>query len=256
MTEESREPRTVKDVMRKFIPRFFLQQRAIIRRLGPRAGRIYAGLRLRRILGMRDKNQQRVPPSTRSFVFVCFGNIMRSAMAEFLMRKVLDETGSVDREKIRIVSAGLHADPGREAHPWAQEAAAELGVSLAMHHAKLLTREMVDQADAIFAMDFQNKAELLTLYPDAANKIYMLGAHAEGAWKCPEIPDPYLGDLEVTCDCARQLRTCIQNLLAATVFSSAKEAAGRSCEEPLPRNLKPVVQARDSSRISEIHKSS
>ena len=246
MTEESREPRTVKDVMRKFIPRFFLQQRGIVRRLGPRAGWIYAGLRLRRILGIRDKNQQRVPPSTRSFVFVCFGNIMRSAMAEFLMRKLLDETRSVDMEKIRIVSAGLHADPGREAHPWAQEAAAELGVSLAMHHAKLLTREMVDQADAIFAMDFQNKAELLTLYPDAANKIYMLGAHAEGAWKCGEIPDPYLGDLEVTCDCARQLRTCIQNLLAATVFSSAKEAAGSSYEEPWARKQKPVLQPRDS----------
>ena len=235
MTEESPEPRTVKDVMRTFMPRFFLEQRAIILRLGPRAGGIYAGLRLRSILGIRDKNQPRLPPSTRSFVFVCFGNIMRSAMAEFLMRKALDETGSVEMEKIRIVSAGLHASPGREAHPWAQAAAAELGVSLAMHHAKLLTREMVDQADAIFAMDFQNKAELLTLYPDAANKIYMLSTYAEGAWKYREIPDPYLGDFEGTRDCARQLRTSIQNLLAATVFSSAKQAAARSYEEPLAR---------------------
>ena len=236
MTEEFLEPRTFKDVVRKFIPQFLLEQQGIIRRLGPRAGRIYAGLRLRSLLGMRDGNQQNVPPSTRSFVFVCFGNIMRSAMAEFLMRKVLDETGSVDREKIHIVSAGLHAVAGREAHPWAQEAAAELGVSLALHHAKLLTREMVDQAEAIFAMDFQNKAELLTLYPDAAHKTYMLSAYAGGGSKCGEIPDPYLGDLEVTCDCARQLRTCVQNLLAATVFSSAKQAAARSYEEPLRRS--------------------
>jgi hypothetical protein len=95
-------------------------------------------------------------------------------------------------------------------------------------------------------MDFQNKAELLTLYPDAANKIYMLSAYAEGAWKCREIPDPYLGDLEITRDCARQLRTCIQNLLAATVFSSAPEAAGRCYQEPLARNQKPVLQPRDS----------
>ena len=112
MSKESLEPRTLKGVVRKFIPQFLLAQRGIIVRLGPGAGRIYAGLRLRSLLGMRDKNQPGVPASTRSFVFVCFGNIMRSAMAEFLMRKVLEETPWVEREKIGIVSAGLHANPG------------------------------------------------------------------------------------------------------------------------------------------------
>ena len=190
---------------------------------------------MRDVLGMRAENQRAVPPSARSFVFVCFGNIMRSAMAEALMRKALKDTAPEVIEKVRIVSAGLHANPGREAHPWMQEAAADLGISLATHQAKLLTREMVDAADAIFAMDFQNKAELLTLYPQSAEKIYMLSSYAEGAWKCREIPDPYLGDLEGTRYCARQLQTCIQNLLAATVFSSAKPPAATSYEEPLAR---------------------
>ena len=232
MTEESLEPRTFKDVVRKFIPRFLLQQRGIVRRLGPGAGRIYAGLRLRDTLGMRSENQATVPTAARSFVFVCFGNIMRSAMAEFLMRRAL-ENRPQDAGKVVIASAGLHANPGREAHPWMQEAAAELGISLASHHAKLLTREMVDAADAVFAMDFQNKAELLTLYPDAANKIYMLSAYAEGPWRCREIPDPYLGDLEVTRHCAKQLQICIRNLLSGTVFSSDKERV--AYEEPLAR---------------------
>jgi protein-tyrosine-phosphatase len=236
VTNETLQPRTFKDVVRKFIPQFLLQQRGIIRRLGPGAGRIYAGLRLRDVLGMRGENQRGVPPSARSFVFVCFGNIMRSAMAEFLMRKALSETAPEEIENVRIVSAGLHANPGREAHPWMLEAAADLGISLAAHRAKLLTREMVDAADAIFAMDFQNKAELLTLYPEAANKVYMLSAYAEGAWKCREIPDPYLGDLEITRYCARQLQTCIQNLLAATVFSPGKMSAATSYEEPLRRS--------------------
>src|SRR4029077_20599188 len=110
----------LKDVLRKFIPQFLLQQREIIRRLGPGAGRIYAGLRMRDVLGMRTENQRTVPPSARSFVFVCFGNIMRSAMAEFLMRKALNERAPEKVEEIRIVSAGLHANPGREAHPWMQ----------------------------------------------------------------------------------------------------------------------------------------
>ena len=234
MTEESVDPRTWRDLARKFIPRFLLQQRGIIRRLGPGAGRIYAGLRLRDTLGMHPENHQAVSAGARSFVFVCFGNIMRSAMAEFLLRKALDETAPDAIEKVRFVSAGLHAIPGREAHPWMQEAAAELGISLAAHRAKLLTREMVDAADAIFAMDFQNKAELLTLYPDSREKIYMLSMYAEGAWKYHEIPDPYLGDLEMTRYCAKQLQICVRNLLAATVLSSAKD--GATYEEPLARS--------------------
>ena len=235
MTKEAVQPGMFKDVVRKFIPQFLLQQRGIVRRLGPGAGRIYARLRMRDVLGMRGENQRAVPPSARSFVFVCFGNIMRSAIAESLMRKALKETAPDEIDKIRIVSAGLHANPGREAHPWMQEAAADLGISLAMHRAKPLTREMVDAADAVFAMDFQNKAELLTLYPESAKKIYMLSSYAEGPWKGREIPDPYLGDLEVTRYCARQLQTCIQNLLAATVLSSANQPGAKSYEERLAR---------------------
>jgi len=228
VTEDAPQPTTWKDAARKFIPRFLLQQRGIIRRLGPGAGRIYAGLRMRDVIGMRGENQRQVPASARSFVFVCFGNIMRSAMAESLMRRELSQTPASDPHAVRIISAGLHANPGREAHPWMQEAANGMGIPLGSHRAKLLTRQIVDQADAVFAMDFQNKAELLTLYPDAAGKIYMLSAYAENEWRDREIPDPYLGDLEATRYCAEQLEICVHNLLAATLFSSEAKPAQNS----------------------------
>jgi protein-tyrosine-phosphatase len=200
-----------KDVLRKFIPDFLLKQRSIILRLGPKAGQTYARLRLLDTMGLRSGSRRLVPPSARSFVFVCFGNIMRSAMAEFLMRRALRET---EREQqFQIVSAGLHTNSGREAHLWAQEASSELGISLAEHRSKPLTREIVERADCILAMDFQNKAELLTLYPEFRNKFYMLSAYAEGDWQFREIPDPYTGDLEVTRFCCRQLQTCISNLV-------------------------------------------
>jgi protein-tyrosine phosphatase len=144
---------------------------------------------------------------------------MRSAIAKFLMRQALSEAGL--EQQVRIVSARLHATPGREAHPWVQEAAAGLGISLAQHRAKPMTREMAEKADCIFAMDFQNKAELLTLYQEAQEKIFMLSAYAEGPWQYREVPDPYLGDLEITRVCCGQLRTCIQNLIAETILSSA-----------------------------------
>lgn len=40
---------------------------------------------------------------------------------------------------------------------------------------KLLAREMAEQAKCILAMDSQNKAELLTFYPESQGKIHILG---------------------------------------------------------------------------------
>lgn len=210
-----------KHLLRRFVPDFLLQGRNIIFQLGPAAGRIYARLRLLDGLGIRGTNQRLAPTSARSFLFVCFGNIMRSAMAEFLMRQALSEA---ELGRVQIVSAGLHATPGREAHPWAQQASLELGISLAEHRAKALTPEMVAQADCILTMDFRNKAELLAFYPEMREKICMLSAYAEGPQQNREITDPYLGNLETTRFCARQLQTCIRNLVIS-VFSSTADPA-------------------------------
>lgn len=208
--EETQKPPASKELLRKFIPDFLLKQRDIVLRLGP-AGRTYAALRLRDAIGLRASNRRLVPATARSFVFVCFGNLMRSAMAEFLMKQELAQAGVGD--KVEVVSAGLHALSGREAHPWAQQASADLGIFLDGHRAKLLTQGMIERADCVLAMDFQNKAELLARYPQSRDKIYMLSAYAEGAWQYREIPDPYFGDLQDTRHCARQLQICIRNLV-------------------------------------------
>lgn len=206
-------PGALKQVLKRFVPDFLLKRRDIIRLLGPEAGRIYARLSLLDRLGIRAASKRLVPQSARSFIFVCHGNIMRSAMAEFLMRQTLLETGV--EEHVQVMSAGLHACAGREAHIWAQEASTDLGISLAAHRAKPLTRQMVEGADCILAMDFRNRAELLMLYPESRKKIYMLSAYSQGPWQYREIPDPYLGDLETTRFCARQLEICVRNLTRA-----------------------------------------
>jgi len=91
-------------------------------------------------------------------------------------------------------------------------ASQELGLPLTQHRAQLLTAELVAQADAIFVMDFQNKAEVLALYPEAKEKVLMLSAYADGAGRPREIPDPYFGDLDATRNCYAILQTCIRNL--------------------------------------------
>lgn len=208
MTESDNPKPLLKRVLRPLLPQRLLADRAVLQRLGPRAGRTYLKLRILDAAGLGASRQRRVPQGARSFLFVCFGNIMRSPMAERMLRRAIHERGI---QGVQVKSAGIHASPGSEAHPRAQIAAQELGLPLDDHRSQLLIGSMMDEADAIFAMDFQNKAELLTLFPQAAHKIFMLGAYAEAAKGC-EIPDPYFGDQDETLRCYRVLQTCVENL--------------------------------------------
>jgi protein-tyrosine phosphatase len=200
----------LKRVLRPLVPERLLKDREIYLRLGKKTGNTYLRLRALDALGVRGSNKRKVPADAQSFVFVCFGNIMRSPMAELMFRRTLAEHGEYNME---ICSAGIHAIPGSEAHPRSQIAGRELGLPLDYHRSKLLTAEMVEQADAIFAMDFQNKAELLNLYPEASNKIFMLSAYGEGKYRYREIPDPFFGDQDEARRCYAVLQTCIHNLV-------------------------------------------
>lgn len=126
------------------------------------------------------------------------------------MQRALIEHG---QDGIEVCSAGMHALPGREAHPLSQVVGEEIGLSLRHHRAQLMTKELADRTDAIFAMDFQNKAELLARFPEASDKIFMLSAYAEGAQQFHEIADPYFGDENEVRRCYKTLQTCVHNLV-------------------------------------------
>jgi len=171
---------------------------------------LYLKIRVLNAIGLTDPKRSRPPGTARSFVFVCFGNIMRSPMCEALMNRAL---AAIPDKQITVTSAGLNAAPGRAAHPWAVAAARELGISLENHRAKLLTAEVVNQADVIFAMDCQNQVQLLSRYAHAKDKVFMLGAYAGEDYRLLEIHDPYYAGEAGTRDCYKVLNTCIQNLV-------------------------------------------
>lgn len=134
---------------------------------------------------------------------------MRSPMCEALFNR---EITGIQTQRFTVVSAGLNAVPGRAAHSWAISAAKEFGISLDSHRAQLLTPEMVARADAIFVMDFENLAQLLSRWPGAKSKVFLLGGYAHGEDRSVEIYDPYYLGLEGTERSYRTLSVCIQKL--------------------------------------------
>jgi protein-tyrosine-phosphatase len=170
---------------------------------------LYLKLRFLHATGVVNPRLNRPANTARSFVFVCYGNIMRSPMCEALMNRACADLADAG---ISITSAGLHAVPGTPAHPCAVTAARDYGISLEQHQSRSLTDEMIERADVLFAMDYQNHVQLISRWPGAKQKVYLLSAYADEHYKSAEIHDPYSLGEQATRDCYRVLDACIRNL--------------------------------------------
>jgi protein-tyrosine-phosphatase len=151
------------------------------------------------------------PATTRRVLFVCYGNICRSAYAEALGRSLLP-----GRE---VRSAGFHRKTGRPSPATLAAEAARDGVDLSAHRSRLLDREMVDWADLILVMDLDNAARLREAFPAAAGKALLLGAFerpASGAGVLARgdetIDDPYQFDAERTRETLQAIRHAVEGL--------------------------------------------
>lgn len=119
-------------------------------------------------------------------VFVCKGNICRSAFAEHYLRARL--AGSA----LKLESCGLEGEAGNPSPAAAVAAAARQGVDLRGHRARGLEDCDLGGADLILAMEFWQYRRLCLLYPGRQGRIRLLREFAPG----PEgllcnIADPY-----------------------------------------------------------------
>jgi len=206
--QKAEEP-IIKRALARFVPQRIMKEQAIVRRTYPNARAEYIKLRAFAMLGFPANVRSHIPRDAQRFLFVCFGNIMRSPMAEALFRKF---TGQL-RIVVTVASAGLHAIDGKVADPRACSSAREFGISLTKHRARLLTAEMMSQADVVFVMDYQNQAELKACYPFFEEKVRSLAIFADRGTPDREIPDPYYGDTAATRNCCAVLANCVRNLV-------------------------------------------
>jgi protein-tyrosine-phosphatase len=139
-----------------------------------------------------------------SILFVCYGNIMRSAFAEACFRHEVSQHPKL--KGIRFASAGVRAESGERAEPHARAMAKQLGFSLDSHRATRTSSELLRQYERIFIMDQLNEDLLLGDSPETYSKTAYLSSLIPGAKK--EIEDPY-------CQTARQLEACFRTIQLA-----------------------------------------
>src|SRR5206468_13012087 len=146
----------------------------------------------------------------KSVLFVCTDNICRSPIAEGLFRRMLG-----NRKDIEVVSAGVHAVRGQPPSLYAVEVCAEAGVDISNLRSQPLTAALVDRATHIFAMTGAHVETIQTMFPQSADKTFLLREFEEpGTTVWRDVPDPIGLGREVYEDCAHIISNALPSVLA------------------------------------------
>lgn len=145
-------------------------------------------------------------------LFVCTGNTCRSPMAEMLCRKLLAERLKCRLEQLEdrgviVMSAGVAAGASDAATPEAVQVMADRGLDLTAHITQSLNVHLVQHADLIFTMTQAHRQSIVSHWPQAAERTFLLGGdHVD-------IADPIGGPRELYRSCADQIEAAIRRMM-------------------------------------------
>ncbi len=165
------------------------------------------------------------PATVKRLVFVCQGNICRSAFADVLARKA----------GLNTASFGLSTTSGRAAHPPAVVAAAALGHDLTDHVALDLGDYQPREGDLLLAMEVRQLHKLA-----ADPRVADLPRALLGRWTRPMLPhlhDPYGLDDRYMARCLKRIERTIPALVSA--FPNAR-LSGPSARYPAQKDASPT----------------
>lgn len=148
--------------------------------------------------------------SVTKIIFVCHGNICRSPMAEFVMKKLVRDAGMEGRFSIASMAVSFE-ESGNPVYPPARRKMAEHGIPFDDHRACRISLADFRQADLVVIMDESNRRLLRSIVGEAADggKVRKL---MEFAGLSRDVEDPwYTGDFE---SCYRDISTACEAMLA------------------------------------------
>src|SRR2546421_12605007 len=148
--------------------------------------------------------------TVKNVLFVCTGNICRSPIAEGLFRRLIG-----NRKDIEVASAGVRAVRGQPPSLYAVQVCAEEGTDISGLRSQPLTATLVDQATHIFAMTGAHVETIQTLFPQTAEKTFLLREFEEpGTTVWREGPDPIGLGRGGDENCGRIIKKTLPSVLA------------------------------------------
>lgn len=144
-------------------------------------------------------------------MFICTGNICRSAMAEGMMKKLIKEN-NIDAE---VYSCGIYAETGDYATYNAQEAASEYDADISNHRATNIRDSKIEEMDIILCATISHKQSVLYLHPELKEKVFTMKEYAklDKNGQDMDIKDPWGYDEFVYRKCASEIEECLKKIV-------------------------------------------
>lgn len=134
-------------------------------------------------------------------------------MAEGLLRHAIrGKAGPMSA--LTVCSAGIFAQEGSPASENAFRAMWAVGIDIGRHRSRQVTRPLVENALAIFAMGRRHVEDLRRMFPALRAPLHLLREFApKAAGFTPDLPDPYGRGFREYQDCRDNIVETIPSLL-------------------------------------------
>ena len=150
-----------------------------------------------------------------SILFLCYGNINRSALADAMVRGYAEDSG------IAVASCGFHPEERRPPDPVMVEVARHFGTDMSQVRSACVTPPLIQESDIIFVMEKNHYDRVLAMDGSVAGKMYLLGAHPGDTGSGVEIPDPYGRAREWYVSCHERIAEAVDNIKAVIAVRSS-----------------------------------
>lgn len=146
-------------------------------------------------------------------MFICTGNICRSAMAHWLLKKKIEEA---QIKNIEVYSSGTNAFTGDRPTEEAVDVMKEYGVDLKKHRATNMVESNIKEMNLILCATDIHKMQVIGRYPQLKDRTYTIKEYVhynENNKDLVNIKDPWGYDIVTYRICAAEIEKCLELLL-------------------------------------------
>lgn len=138
-------------------------------------------------------------------MFICTGNICRSAMAH----KMLEKKAKEENKDIEVYSCGVFAEDGDVPTYEGIDVMREYGIDLSKHRATNIRNSNIKDMDVILCATNSHKNNVISMYPELKEKVYTMKEYAGYDKKDIDIKDPWGYGIATYRMCAAEIEDCI-----------------------------------------------